>query len=150
MNWEAIIWLCLMVVFLVVEGVCAFHLVSIWFTVGALVAMIASLLGAEISLQITLFLAVSCLLLALLWPFVKKVLKPRLTKTNIDSVIGSTGLVTVAIDNVSAKGQVKLGTMEWTARSASGQPIPQGVLIRVDRIEGVKVIVTPVNVEVSV
>ena len=145
-----IVWLGLMVVFLIVEGVCAFHLVSIWFATGALVAMLASVLGASLWVQITLFLVVSCVLLAALWPFVKNVLRPRITKTNIDSVIGSQGLVTVAIDNLSAAGQVKLGAMEWSARSTSGQPIPPGTKIRVDRIEGVKVFVSPAEVEVSV
>ena len=101
-------------------------------------------------LQITLFLVISCALLALLWPFIKKFLNPKLKKTNIDAIIGSEGLVTAAIDNITAQGQVKLGAMEWTARSTSGKPIPQGTLIRVDRIEGVKVFVSPVEVPATV
>ena len=64
----------------------------------------------------------------------------------MDSLVGATGLVTETIDNVTASGQVKLGAMEWTARSTTGENIPQGTLIRVERIEGVKVYVTPVNV----
>ena len=71
-------------------------------------------------------------------------------KNNIDAIIGAEGLVTAAIDNVSAQGQVKLGAMEWTARSTSGKPIPQGTLIRVDRIEGVKVFVSPVEIPAAV
>lgn len=149
MNWAAIIWLVLMVVFLIAEAACPFHLISIWFAVGALVAMLASFLGAQIWLQVALFLAVSGVLLALLWPLVRKFLRPALTKTNLDSVIGAVGLVTAAIDNVSAQGQVKLGAMEWTARSTSGNPIPVGTYIRVDRIEGVKVFVSPAEVSAS-
>ena len=145
MNWAAIFWLVLMLVFLVVEAVCAIHLVSIWFAAGSLVAMVVSLVGGEIWLQITVFLAVSCVILALMWPFVRKFLNPGLQKTNIDSVIGSTGLVTVAVDNVSALGQVKLNGMEWTARSTTGAVIEPGTVIRVDRIEGVKVFVSPVE-----
>ena len=145
MNWAAIFWLVLMLVFLVVEAVCAIHLVSIWFAAGSLVAMVVSLVGGEIWLQITVFLAVSCVILALMWPFVRKFLNPGLKKTNIDSVIGSTGLVTVAVDNVSALGQVKLNGMEWTARSTTGAVIEPGTVIRVDRIEGVKVFVSPVE-----
>ena len=145
MNWAAIFWLVLMLVFLVVEAVCAIHLVSIWFAAGSLVAIVVSLVGGEIWLQITVFLAVSCVILALMWPFVRKFLNPGLKKTNIDSVIGSTGLVTVAVDNVSALGQVKLNGMEWTARSTTGAVIEPGTVIRVDRIEGVKVFVSPVE-----
>ena len=150
MNWAAIFWLGLMLVFLIVEAVCAIHLVSIWFAAGSLVAMVVSLAGGEIWLQITVFLAVSCVILALMWPFVRKFLNPGLKKTNIDSVIGSTGLVTVTVDNVSAQGQVKLSGMEWSARSTTGAKIEPGTVIRVDRIEGVKVYVTPAEESVTV
>ena len=150
MNWAAMIWLALMAIFLIVEAVCAIHLVSIWFAAGSLVAAVAALLNASVWLQVLLFLAVSCVILALMWPFVKKFLNPGLQKTNIDSIIGSEGLVTAGIDNLSARGQVKLGGMEWTARSTSGEPIPAGTRIRVDRIEGVKVFVTPVRMKAEV
>lgn len=149
MNWAAIIWLVLMVVFLIAEAACPIHLISIWFAAGALSAMLASFFGAQIWLQVTLFLVVSGALLALLWPLVRKFLRPALAKTNVDSVIGSTGLVTAAINNVSAQGQVKLGAMEWTARSTSGETICEGTLIRVDRIEGVKVFVSPAEVSAN-
>ena len=149
MNWAAYFWLAAMVVFLIVEGACPFHLVSVWFAVGSLVALLISLLGGPVWLQVALFLVVSCALLAALWPLVRKFLKPKLTATNVDSVIGSTGLVTVTIDNVEAHGQVKLGAMYWTARSTSGDPIPEGTLVRADRIEGVKVFVSPAEIHVG-
>lgn len=150
MNWAAIIWLGLMVAFIVVEAACPFHLVSIWFAVGSLVALVASLLSAPIWLQVTLFLVVSGALLALLWPFIRKFLNPALKKTNIDAVIGTTGRVTAAIDNVAAEGQVKLGAMYWTARSTTGEIIPEGTLVKADSIEGVKVFVSPAEVTANV
>ena len=149
MNWAAIIWLGLLLVFLIVEAVCAIHLVSIWFAAGALCAMFIAFLNGAVWLQVSVFLVVSCALLALLWPLTRKVLTPSLTATNVDSVIGSTGLVTAAIDNISAQGQVKLGAMYWTARSTSGEPIAEGTRIRADRIEGVKVFVSPVEVSAN-
>ena len=150
MELVALIWLGLVIVFLIVEASCPIHLVSVWFAVGSLVALASQLLGAPLWLQVTLFLVVSAVLLAALWPLTRKFLKPKLTATNVDSVIGSTGYVTAAIDNVAAAGQVKLGAMEWTARSTSGAPIGAGTLIRVDRIEGVKVFVSPAEVSVNV
>ena len=150
MELVAIIWLSLVVLFVIVEAACPLHLVSIWFAVGSLVALLVWFLGGPFWLQLTLFLMVSCVLLAALWPLTKKFLKPNLTATNIDSIIGSTGYVTAAIDNVAATGQVKLGAMEWTARSSSGTPIAEGTLIRVDRIEGVKVFVSPAEVAANV
>lgn len=145
MKLAAFVWLGLMILFLIAEGATV-SLVSLWFAAGAVVAMFAALLGAGAWLQTGLFLAVSGALLLMLRPIVRRYLVPKITATNVDSLVGATGLVTVAIDNVTASGQVKLGAMEWTARSTTGENIPQGALIRVDRIEGVKVYVTPVNV----
>lgn len=145
MKFAAFVWLGLMILFLIAEGATV-SLVSLWFAAGAVVAMFAALLGAGAWLQTGLFLVVSGALLLMLRPIVRRYLVPKITATNVDSLVGATGLVTESIDNVTASGQVKLGTMEWTARSTTGEDIPQGTLIRVDRIEGVKVYVTPVNV----
>ena len=150
MNWAACIWVALAIVFLIVEAACPIHLVSIWFVAGSLVAMIAAMLHWALWLQITLFVVVSGALLAMLWPLVRKYLNPAVEKTNVDSVLGSTGLVTDAIDNLTAVGQVKLGAMEWTARSTTGAPIPAGTVVRVDKIEGVKVFVSPADIPAKV
>ena len=149
MNMAAIVWLVLMVVFLAAEA-STVSMVSLWFAAGALIALLTALAGGPAWLQTLLFLAVSAGLLLALRPLVKKYLSPKLTATNVDSVVGSTGLVTAAIDNVTAVGQVKLGAMEWTARSTSGQPIPAGTLVKVDRIEGVKAFVSPAEVPANV
>lgn len=149
MNWAAIVWFILLIVFLLVEANTV-TLVSGWFAVGAAVAIIASLLGAPFWLQSALFLVVAIGLLLALRPLLRKHIKPRLVKTNVDSVIGSTGIVTARIDNIHAAGQVKLGAMEWTARSTAGQILEEGTLVRVDRIEGVKVFVTATEVKETV
>ncbi len=149
MNWAAILWLGLMVVFLIAEAATV-TLVSAWFAAGALLAMAVSLMGGGIWLQTAVFLVVSVVLLTLLRPLARKYFTPKLTATNIDSVIGSQGLVTAPIDNVTASGQVKLGAMVWTARSTSGEPIPQGCRVKVDRIEGVKVFVSPAEIVAEV
>ncbi len=141
-----LVWLGLVVLFLIVEAACPIHLVSLWFAVGALGALAVSLLHGALWLQIAVFIVVSAGLLALLWPLVRKYLNPKLSATNVDAVIGSAAIVTAPIDNLEAKGQVKLNGMEWTARSTTGEEIPAGVRVKVDRVEGVKVFVTPVEV----
>ena len=137
------LWAALAVGFLVLEG-CTVAMVSLWFAIGAAAALVLSLLGAAFWLQVLVFLAVSGLLLALLRPMLRKYVK--ITKTNVDSVLGMEGLVTEDIDNVAYQGQVKLGAMTWSARSSSGAPIAAGSRIRVDRVEGVKVFVSAVQV----
>ena len=149
MNWEVYTWLGLIVLFLIVEAACPVHLISIWFAAGSLAALLLGMMGASLGVQVGAFLLVSVILLASLWPLVRKYINPKITQTNVDAIIGSTGLVIADIDNVSAQGQVKLGAMEWTARSASGDPISAGTLVRVERIEGVKLIVSPVQVPVQ-
>ena len=146
---EAYLWLAAMVVFLILEAGTV-SLVSAWFAAGSLVALIASLCGAQFWLQTLLFAVVSVILLACLRPMVRRYFKPSLVRTNVDAMVGSKGYVTADIDNVAASGQVKLGAMEWTARSTSGEVIPAGVKIRVDRIEGVKVFVSAVEIPATV
>ena len=142
MDLSWILWLALMIVFLLAEAN-SVALVSIWFAVGALGALIADLLNAPLWAEVLIFFLISGALLAALRPFVKKFIKPKIVATNADSVIGSKGYVTEDIDNLSARGQVKLGGMFWSARSTSGQPISKDTLVKVDRIEGVKVFVSP-------
>ena len=139
------LWLALMVVFLATEAGTV-TLISAWFAAGALAALIAAFLGAEIWLQVTVFFVVSVALLICLRPLARKYLKPRIVRTNVDSLTGSAGYVTADIDNIAAVGQVKLGAMEWTARSSSGENIPKGTLVKVEQIEGVKAFVAPVKV----
>lgn len=144
MTGYTILWLVLFIGFLIMEA-STVAVVSLWFACGALVSMIASLLGAQIWLQAVLFVGVSALLLALLRPVMKKFITPKLVATNADSLIGTTGIVIEEIDNINAKGRVKLGGMEWSARSTSGELVSVGNQVQVDRIVGVKVYVTPVK-----
>ena len=146
---QTIIWLILMVAFLLTEAATV-AMVSLWFAAGSLAAMVASLLGAPIWLQVALFLAVAAVLLASLRPLVRKHFTPRLSRTNVDAIVDSQGYVTSDIDNVAATGTVKLGAMEWTARSADGSPIPKGTLVKVEKIEGVKAFVSPVKITETV
>lgn len=141
MELESYVWFALTVVFIIMEAATV-TMVSIWFVLGALAATIVSLLGGALWLQIVLFLVISALLLWCLRPVVKKHFTPELKKTNVDAVIGTTGRVTERISNVDACGQVKLGAMEWSARSTDGTVIEEGALVCVDRVEGVRVFVT--------
>ena len=149
MNWAAILWLVLTVILLITEAATV-TVVSLWFAAGALAAMAMALAGGSIWLQVLVFLVVSAAALTALRPLVRKYLTPKLTATNIDSLIGSIGIVTAAIDNIAASGQIKLKGMEWTARSSSGELIETGTKVRVDKIEGVKVFVSPVEVPANI
>ena len=141
---EAIIWLALMVVFLIAEAMTV-SMVSLWFAAGAVVALLLSLLKIQFWVQLILFFVVSGALLACLRPMVRRHVAPKIVPTNVDAIVGTRGIVTAEIDNVCAAGQIKVNGMEWSARSTTGEIIPEGTLIRVERIEGVKAFVTPVE-----
>ena len=141
MNWEAIFWLAAMVIFIIAEATTV-TLVSIWFAVGALGAILIALLGGGLTLQVTVFLALAIVLLIFLRGAVRKHFAPRITRTNVDSVIGATGIVITPVNNIAALGQVQVDGMEWSARSTTGSHIPAGAVVKVDKIEGVKVFVS--------
>ena len=142
------LWLVLLVVFAGVEGLTA-GLISIWFCAGSLAALFAAMAHTSIWVQVGVFAAVSFLAMAVIRPIAKKHWQPTIQKTNVDSILGSEGLVTEAIDNSRGSGQVKIGGILWTARSENGSPIEEGALVTVDRVEGVKVLVSVRNDSLS-
>ena len=146
---NTILWLGLVILFLIVEAATV-TMVSLWFAGGALVALSIAALDGSVVLQLIACALVSTVLLALLRPIARKHFTPKLTRTNVDSIIGTEGYVTGDIDNVAATGTVKLGAMEWTARSVTGEKISTGTLVKVEKIEGVKAFVTPVEVPAEV
>lgn len=136
-------WLVALIIFGVVEGLTV-GLTSVWFALGSLAALIAALLGAPTPIQVVVFLVVSFLALLLLRPMTKRYFNGSLVATNADRIIGTEAVVTEAIDNLIAQGRVTISGMPWTARSVSGDPIGVGITVLIERIEGVKVFVSPV------
>ena len=133
-------WLALLILFSVGEAVTV-GLTSVWFAVGSLGALLCALAGGNLWLQIGVFLALSGLSLAMVRPLAKKFLIPGYSATNADRVIGQEAVVTQTIDNLHGQGQVNIAGQTWTARSQDDTVIPEGTLVRVLRIEGVKVFV---------
>ena len=138
-----VVWLIAMIVLLVVEGLVP-GLISIWFALGALAALVSALLHAPLWLQIVWFLAVSIIALALTRPLAKKYINARTQPTNADMMIGKECVVRESIDNVLGTGAVSVDGKVWTARTESDEmKVQEGSRAVVVRIEGVKLIVKP-------
>lgn len=60
-----------------------------------------------------------------------------------DSLVGLEGIVVTPVDAETLTGKVRLGSMDWSARSESGS-IPAGKRVIVVRSEGVHVVVKEV------
>ncbi len=135
------VWLVLMIILLVIEGVVP-GLVSIWFALGALAALLSAIVGAPLWLQIVWFLLISVVSLILTRPLAKKYVNSKTTPTNADMLIGQECSVTEAIDNVLGLGAVTVGGKVWTARTENPDiKAAVGQTMTVVRIEGVKLIV---------
>ncbi|HBN38121.1 MAG TPA: NfeD family protein [Ruminococcaceae bacterium] len=135
-----IFWAAAIILFGVAEAVTA-QLVSIWFLIGAIAALIAAFFGANLIIQIIVFIAVSILALVITRPLVKKYINPKKEHTNADRVIGQVGIVAEDIDNIRATGQVKADGKIWTARATDNSIIPSGCEVIIEKIDGVKLIV---------
>ena len=135
-----VLWSVLLILFIIAEAITV-QLVSIWFAIGSLVALIANFCGANALVQAALFVGVSFAALLLTRPLVKKFSTPKIQRTNIDRIIGERAIVTEEIDNLRAIGIVKADGKSCSARSADGSIIPAGSVVEVQKIDGVKLIV---------
>ncbi len=137
----AVVWLIAMIALLVVEGIVP-GLISIWFALGALAALIAAGLHAPLWLQLVWFFVVSVAALAVTRPLAKKYVNSRVKPTNADMIIGRECVVTEEINNIRGTGAVSVGGKIWTARMDSDEKTADvGEVHSILRIEGVKLIV---------
>jgi membrane protein implicated in regulation of membrane protease activity len=121
------------------------QIVSVWFAVGALVAIIPAAFGSNIAVQMIVFVSASVLFLVIARPIVKRYFSVTKQATNADMVIGQIGLVVEEIDNIKESGRVKISGLTWTARSENESEIVADTEVVVNRIEGVKLIVEAVK-----
>lgn len=141
MNELSIFWLAAVIVLGVIEALTV-GLITVWFALGALAALISSLFGGPLWLQILLFIVVTAVTLITTRPLVKKYFgKGSHKATNADMVIGKEAHVTETIDNLMGTGAVKCMGKEWSARSENGEAIAVGETVTAVKIEGVKLIV---------
>jgi membrane protein implicated in regulation of membrane protease activity len=120
-------------------------MVSLWFSIGAVVTFLVALAGASVTAQFIVFVIVSGGMLYFLRPFARNYLKVKTVKTNSDRFVGGKGEVIQEIIYVKGGGQVKIQGQIWSAQSSDGSDIPLGSSVEVEKIAGVKLIVKKVN-----
>lgn len=133
-------WLVVTVILVLIE-LLTVGLTTIWFAGGGVVAMIASVAGADLCVSFILFLVVSIALLLTVRPYAKKQFNVKRTKTNADRLVGQEGIVLEAIDNITATGRVTVMGQEWAAKTADESKLPVGERVQILSISGVKLIV---------
>lgn len=148
MNIESymwIIWLVLFVAMLIVEA-CGPALVSIWFSFGAIVALILSFIpGVEWWIEVIVFVVISVATLLALRPILKKYVRRNKYNTNIDSFTGKQGYVIEDITYLKP-GAVKIGDVSWTAIPVNkNEKILENEIIEVVAVNGNKLSVKKVE-----
>ncbi|MCC8105458.1 MAG: NfeD family protein [Clostridiales bacterium] len=143
-GMQAFVWLALLVVLLAIEAI-TLGLTTIWFAGGALVAFILAIFQMDMLVQIAAFCVVSVLLLIFTRPAAARWLNRDRIKTNAQSLIGETAVVTEKVDNLAASGQVQVHGQYWTARAEEpSETIEKGKNVEIRQISGVKLIVKEV------
>ena len=136
-----LVWLAILIFLLVVEA-CTVNLVTIWFAGGALAATIAAYLDLDLVTQLLVFILVSIILLVITRPAVLKYMEKTKTKTNIDSLIGRTAVVTEEINNLQQTGKILINDIDWMARTNSNNfCIKPGTVVRIREVKGAHLIV---------
>lgn len=136
-----LIWLGLFILLLVIE-IITVGLTTIWCAAGALAALAANVLGADLIIQIIIFLAVSVVLLIFTRPWAEKHLNRKRVRTNYEREIGKVIRITEKVDNLNQTGKSVVDGQEWTVRSKNDSEIFEaGALARVAAVSGVKLIV---------
>ena len=136
-----LIWLGLFILLLVIE-IITVGLTTIWFAAGAQAALAANVLGADLIIQIIIFLAVSIVLLIFTRPWAEKHLNRKRVRTNYEREIGKVIRITEKVDNLNQTGKSVVDGQEWTVRSKNDSEIFEaGALARVAAVSGVKLIV---------
>ena len=139
-EYIALVWIGFAVFMLICEALTA-QLVSIWFVIGSIAAAVSCIFTDNILIQSAVFIAVSFVCLLVTRPFVKKITKKEFERTNSDRLIGRIGIVTADVVNNSGSGQVNVDGKIWSAKSADEREIKAGANVKVNAIEGVKLIV---------
>ncbi|HKM33051.1 MAG TPA: NfeD family protein [Oscillospiraceae bacterium] len=138
---DLVLWIAVLVLMIGLE-LSTVQLVAIWLAASSLVTFFVALFGAEFWIQCVVFVVLTLILLIATRPLAKKLLGMPVIPTNADRNIGGKGVVLHKIDNENAEGKVAIDGLEWTARSADSTVIESGSTVIVERIEGVKLIVT--------
>lgn len=133
------LWLLVAILFGIGE-LMTVSLTLIWFSIGAIIAMILSIFVKSILWQIIVFTFTSIILLVIATKYLVEKDKNFKYSTNLQGIISKNGVVVEDIEPYKT-GIVKLNSEQWSAISLNGEKIEAGKIVKVIKIEGVKLVV---------
>ncbi|MBN1482363.1 NfeD family protein [candidate division KSB1 bacterium] len=135
-----LIWMILAAMFIVGEIFTAGFFIM-WFGIGAAVAGILALLGADPGWQLAAFVLVSLVLVLVSRKFANKITKEQPPGIGASRFVGKQGVVLEEIDNAKGTGRIRMDREEWRAESEDGHILPAGERVVTVKIEGTHLIV---------
>lgn len=141
-----LMWFIFFMIFIVME-MATVALVSIWFALGSIAALITAVFIKSILIQTIVFILVSIFALVITKPFLDKFHNKKIIPTNLDIVVGKIGIVTDEI-TLDKMGEVAIDGKKWTAaidKTSSLDTFPIGSKIKILSIDGVKLMVKEVD-----
>ncbi|MBR2764404.1 MAG: NfeD family protein [Blautia sp.] len=140
---QPLLWILIMVILVVAEAM-TYGLFTIWFVPGALAAAVLSYYKYGTITQLLVFFILSLALLVITRPLAVRYMKKGMPRTNVNSMIGRSAIVSEPVDNLAQTGKVLIGDVEWIARTAEdGMHINKGIEVQVSEVQGVHLIVEP-------
>ena len=137
-------WIISAGVFLIIESITTGFLVF-WFSIGSLFALVTSFLTDSIIVQTAVFVISSTILIFATRKFANKFEEKEEEQKITNSIVGKEGKVTITIEPIENKGQIRVGGETWSATSKNDTVIKEGTKVLVQDVDGVKAIVTPIN-----
>ena len=135
---EGIFWVIIAVAVIAIDLFTS-SFVFMWFSVGALVALILSLFGVNMTIQVVTFLVVGILTVALGYPWAKKKFKADQNKT-LTMEQTYIGKEMIATEDMQESSKIKVSGIYWTAYN-KGKKIKKGEKFIITGIEGNKLVV---------
>lgn len=143
MEFLIVFWIVVLVATILIEFA-TFNLVTVWFAVGSIAALILAAFDVDVLIQFFVFLTVSGVLLLLVRPLTKKFMKTEIVRTNLDRVVGMIGTITVAVVP-NELGEVRVNGMLWKAYCPQGLTYNEGERVEIKAITGTRLVIAKAN-----
>ena len=137
------VWLVAIIILGFIEAITE-GIVSIWFVISGLLALIVSLFTDVFLIQFAIFVIVGIILMITTRSSVYKYLKVNPVRTNLDRVIGMKGIVTEDIKK-DKYGEVRVDGKRWTAYSKDDKVIKKDEFVEILNIDGNKLAVKKIK-----
>lgn len=130
---EVIVWILVAIAVIAIDIITS-SFVFMWFSLGAFVAIILSLIGISVAWQIVAFLVIGVATVSIGYPWAKKKFKadvnhvPTMEQTYI-------GKEMIANEDMEEKSKIKVSGIYWTAYN-KGKIIKKGERYTITGIEG--------------